>query len=338
MSENNSAQLTKPASAPSDVPQPKNSYSPVNSGAKRWLLIAVAVAFAISCFSKYFNPYYRGVAIDVAINIILAVSLNLINGHTGQFSLGHAGFMAVGAYTAAKFTLVFSSAVSAALHPVLFLVALLIGGLVAALVGLAVGVPSLRLRGDYLAIVTLGFGEIIRVIFQNMESVGAASGLMGIPNYTNLFWVWAGAAITVYVIGCLVHSTYGRGFIAVHNDEVAASAMGINPTRYKVTAFVIGSFFAGIAGGLYAHHKQFLSPTGFDFMKSIDIVVMVILGGMGRTAGVICAAVLLTLLPEFLRGFADYRMIIYSLLIIGLMMARPQGLFTFRWPLKAGNK
>jgi branched-chain amino acid transport system permease protein len=126
-----------------------------------------------------------------------------------------------------------------------------------------------------------------------------------------------------------VNSTYGRGFIAVQDDEVAASAMGINPTRYKVTAFVVGAFFAGIAGGLYAHHKQFLSPTGFDFMKSIDIVVMVILGGMGRTAGVIIAAILLTLLPEFLRGFADYRMIIYSLLIVVLMIARPQGLFAF---------
>lgn len=302
-------------------------------GAKRWLLVALAGAFAVSYFSNHFNRYYLGVAIDVGINVILAVSLNLINGHTGQFSLGHAGFMAVGAYAAAKFTLVFSPQVADKLHPALFFVALILGGLMAALVGLVVGVPSLRLRGDYLAIVTLGFGEIIRVVFQNMDSVGAASGLKDIPNYTNLFWVFAAGAITVYVIGCLVHSTYGRGFIAVRDDEVAASAMGINPTRYKVIAFVVGAFFAGIAGGLYAHHKQFLSPTGFDFMKSIDIVVMVILGGMGRTAGVIVAAVLLTLLPEYLRGFSDYRMIIYSLLIIILMMARPQGLFAFG-PLK----
>jgi branched-chain amino acid transport system permease protein len=199
-----------------------------------------------------------------------------------------------------------------------------------------VGIPSLRLRGDYLAIVTLGFGEIIRVIFQNMDAVGAASGLKGIPGYTTFFWVWALAAATVYVVTCLVNSTYGRGFIAVHDDEVAASAMGINPTRYKVTAFVVGAFFAGIAGGLYAHHKQFLSPTGFDFLKSIDIVVMVILGGMGRTVGVILAAVLLTLLPEFLRGFAEYRMILYALLIVLLMIVRPQGLFAFgrRAPVK----
>lgn len=300
------------------------------TGARRWLLLAIIAAFVVSYFSSYFNRYYLGIAIDVGINIILAVSLNLINGHTGQFSLGHAGFMAVGGYTAASITLALSKQLSSlAAVPALFVVALLAGGLMAALAGLAVGVPSLRLKGDYLAIVTLGFGEIIRVVFQNMESVGAASGLKGIPGFTNLFWAWGLAAVTVYVVASLVNSTYGRGFIAVHDDEVAASAMGVNPTRYKVTAFVIGAFFSGIAGGLYAQHKQFLSPTGFDFLKSIDIVVMVILGGMGRTAGVILAAIVLTLLPEVLRGVASYRMILYSLMIIVLMMARPQGLFTF---------
>jgi branched-chain amino acid transport system permease protein len=215
------------------------------------------------------------------------------------------------------------------LQPLFFLAVLITGGLVAALAGLVVGVPSLRLRGDYLAIVTLGFGEIIRVVYQNSPAFGAATGLTGIPGFTNLFWAWALAAVTTFVVATLVNSTYGRGFIAVHDDEVAASAMGLNPVRYKVTAFVIGAFFAGVAGGLYAHHKSFISPTGFDFMKSIDIVVMVILGGMGRTAGVIAAAIALTVLPELLRGLADYRMIIYSLLIIGLMMARPQGLFAF---------
>ncbi|HXI73898.1 MAG TPA: branched-chain amino acid ABC transporter permease [Verrucomicrobiae bacterium] len=302
----------------------------MNSGAKRFLLVAIFVAAVVSSFSAHFNRYYLGIAIDVGINIILAVSLNLINGHTGQFSLGHAGFMAVGAYSSAKLTIELSRVVPPHWMPLIFLTTLLVGGLLAAIAGLAVGVPTLRLRGDYLAIVTLGFGEIIRVILQNTESVGAASGLKGIPGYANLFWVWAFAAITVYVITSMVNSTYGRGFIAVHDDEVAASAMGINPVRYKVTAFVVGAFFAGIAGGLYAHHKQFLSPTGFDFLKSIDIVMMVILGGMGRTAGVIIAAILLTLLPEFLRTFAEYRMIIYSLLVIGLMIVRPQGLFSFR--------
>jgi len=294
-----------------------------------WLLVALAavigLSFAVPSITSSIRggPYYLGIALDVGINIILAVSLNLINGHTGQFSLGHAGFMAVGGYVAAKFTLLCGAS------PLLFLPALLLGGCIAALVGLAVGVPSLRLKGDYLAIVTLGFGEIIRVIFQTSDFFGAATGLVGIPRIASFAWVWAFAAVTVYFITTIVNSTYGRGFIAVHDDEIAASAMGINPVRYKVTAFVIGAFFAGIAGGLYAHHKGTLSPTGFDFLKSIEIVVMVILGGMGRTVGVILAAIILTILPELLRGVAEYRMIIYSLLIIGLMLTRPQGLFTF---------
>lgn len=303
-------------------------------GAKRWLIVAVVLIAIVSAFSHHFNRYYLGIGIDIGINIILAVSLNLIMGHTGQFSLGHAGFMAVGSYTAASFTIALSKNAPESAAPFLLLGGLILGGLMAAVCGLAVGVPTLRLRGDYLAIVTLGFGEIIRVVFQNMEAVGAASGLSGIPNHTNFFWSWAAAALAAYAIAALVNSTYGRGFIAVHDDEIAASAMGINPTRYKVTAFVVGAFFAGVAGALYAHHKQAINPTGFDFMKSFEIVVMVILGGMGRTVGVIMAAILLTILPEILREYmrpiADCRMIIYSLLIIIIMMARPQGLFTLR--------
>lgn len=298
-------------------------------GAKRSLLISIAVAIGVSLCSGWMNRYYAGVAVDIAINIILAVSLNLINGHTGQFSLGHAGFMAVGAYNAAKFSLLLQPHVPAWAQPFIFIAGLICGGIAAAIAGLLVGIPTLQLRGDYLAIVTLGFGEIIRVVFQTTDAFGAATGLAGIPPWTNLAWSWGFAALTVYVVTCVVNCTYGRGFIAVHDDEIAASAMGINPVRYKVTAFVIGAFFAGVAGGLYAHHKQFISPSGFDFMKSIDIVVMVILGGMGRTVGVIIAAILLTILPEVLRGFAEYRMILYSLLIIIIMITQPQGLFAF---------
>ena len=301
-------------------------------GAKRSLFGAIVLAVVISLCSGFFNRYDLGVAIDIGINVILAVSLNLIVGHTGQFSLGHAGFMAVGGYTAAKLTLTLQAMCPPWAQPLLFVVALLLGGLMAGMVGFLVGVPTLQLRGDYLAIVTLGFGEIIRVFFQTTDAFGAATGLTGIPNWANFGWTWSFAALTVFTITCIVNSTYGRGFIAVHDDEIAASAIGINPVRYKVTAFVVGAFFAGIAGGLYAHHKQFLSPTGFDFLKSIDILVMVILGGMGRTVGVIIAAVLLTILPEALRGFAEYRMILYSLLIIGIMIARPQGLFAFGKP------
>lgn len=293
-------------------------------GAKRWLLLGIAIAVAASYFSPQFNRYYLGVVIDVGIAIILATSLNLINGHTGQFSLGHAGFMAVGGFFSACVSLHAGGIIDAFWY---FPAVLIAGGLLSAGVGLLVGVPSLRLRGDYLAIVTLGFGEIIRVVAQNTEAIGAASGLKGIPKLTNLGWTFGFAAITIYAISSLVNSTYGRAFIAVHDDEIAAESNGVDTTRTKVTAFVTGAFFAGIAGGLYAHHKQFLSPTGFDWLKSIDIVVMVILGGMGRTVGVIAAAILLTLMPEFLREFSEYRMIIYALLIILLMLLRPAGLF-----------
>jgi len=297
--------------------------------AKTFLLGALALGFLVSVAASHFNSYWLFITYDIAINVILAVSLNLINGYTGQFSLGHAGFMAVGAYTAAVITNQFGDLNPFAAGAV-FSGALLAGGALAAGAGLLVGIPTLRLRGDYLAIVTLGFGEIIRVIFQNMQAVGGARGLSVAHGWTDFFWAFGAAAAAVYVVAALVHSTYGRGFLAVRDDEVAASAMGINPVRYKVTAFVIGAFFAGVAGGLYAHSKQFITPGGFNFMQSVSIVVMVILGGMGNTVGVILAAVLLTLLPEFLRPIAEYRMILYSLLLVVLMLARPQGLFTFR--------
>ena len=297
--------------------------------AKTFLLGALALGFLVSVAASHFNSYWLFITYDIAINVILAVSLNLINGYTGQFSLGHAGFMAVGAYTAAAITNQFGDLNPFAAGAV-FSGALLAGGALAAGAGLLVGIPTLRLRGDYLAIVTLGFGEIIRVIFQNMQAVGGARGLSVAHGWTDFFWAFGAAAAAVYVVAALVHSTYGRGFLAVRDDEVAASAMGINPVRYKVTAFVVGAFFAGVAGGLYAHSKQFITPGGFNFMQSVSIVVMVILGGMGNTVGVILAAVLLTLLPEFLRPIAEYRMILYSLLLVVLMLARPQGLFTFR--------
>jgi len=223
------------------------------SGAKRWLVLGIALAILASYFTPQFNRYYLGIAIDVGIAIILATSLNLINGHTGQFSLGHAGFMAVGGYLSAWISLKIGATPHAAWF---FPLSLLAGGLLAAFVGLLVGVPSLRLRGDYLAIVTLGFGEIIRVIAQNTEAVGAASGLKGIPKYSTLGWTFGLAALTVYVITSLVNSTYGRGFIAVHDDEIAAESNGVDTTRTKVTAFVTGAFFAGSAGARYADHAQ----------------------------------------------------------------------------------
>lgn len=297
-----------------------------------YLLIAVVASFVASYFSRYYNAYFLDIALTCGINITLAVSLNLINGYTGQFSLGHAGFMAIGAYSSALLTTIYGSKLLPLFGGqtwLFFPIALYVGGLVASIAGLVVGVPSLRLKGDYLAIVTLGFGEIIRVILQNIDAVGASRGMISIPDYSNLFWTFGIAAITVYTVWALVNSTYGRGFIAVNDDEIAAEAMGLNTTRYKITAFVIGAFFAGLAGGIYAHFKQYIAPQGFGFDKSIEIVVIVILGGMGNNIGVIIAAILLTLLTEMLRKFGDYRMILYSLLIIVLMITRPQGLFTW---------
>ena len=302
-----------------------------------YLLAALLAAFGISYFSDRIDPYYLDVIIGIGINIILAVSLNLVNGYTGQFSLGHAGFMSVGAYAAAAVSLFLGPKLlgveggTALQQGLLFMAALTAGGLGAAVAGLLVGVPSLRLKGDYLALVTLGFGEIIRVIFQNVEFLGGALGLNGIPAYTTIFWVLAFVALAVFTVTCLVNSTYGRGFLATKDDEIASEAVGLNTTRYKIVAFVVGAFFAGAAGGLYGHFKMTITPTGFDFTKSIEIVVMVILGGMGNTLGVILAAILLTLLPEVLRPIAEYRMIIYSLLLIILMILRPQGLFNFKW-------
>jgi len=299
------------------------------------LLAALAAAGVIARCSGLIDPYYLDVLTIIGINVILAVSLNLVNGYTGQFSLGHAGFMSVGAYLSAAVSLFLGPRLlgpdpSALGQGLFFLGALLAGGLAAAAAGWVVGIPSLRLRGDYLAIVTLAFGEIIRVVFQNVDALGGALGLNGIPPYTTIFWVLAFAALTIFTVTCLVHSTYGRGFLAVHDDEIAAAAVGLNPTRYKIVAFVVSAFFAGIAGGLYGHFRLTITPAGFDFTKSIEIVVMVILGGMGNTPGVILAAILLTLLPELLRPVAEYRMIIYSLLLIVLMILRPQGLFSLK--------
>ena len=205
----------------------------------------------------------------------------------------------------------------------------------AALAGFLVGAPSLRLRGDYLAIVTLGFGQIIAVILRNIPALGGALGLDQIPLTTDLGWVFAAAALAIYVVSTLVHSTYGRGFLAVSDDEVAAEAMGVNTTRYKVVAFVIGAFFAGIAGGLDAHFNTTINPKGYDFNRSIEIVAMVILGGMGSTRGVVVAAFLLTVANYKLSALKEYRPLLYAGLLIAMMLLRPQGLFAFGGKRKA---
>lgn len=313
-----------------------------------YLLVCLLVSLFAEGYISTRLAYYYDILITIGINIILAVSLNLVNGYTGQFSLGHAGFMAVGAYASASWSNhldpMILSAFGGSANPLATNLALVISmtfaGILAAVAGVAVGIPSLRLRGDYLAIMTLGFGEIIRTAILNTDFLGAARGLSVSGIYTNLFWTFGVAGVATYVVLALVNSTYGRGFLTVRDDEVAAEAMGINPTRYKVQAFVVGAFFAGIAGALYGHFKAFLTPEGFNFFRSVDVVVMVILGGMGSTIGVILAATLLTILPELLRalahtqivppayqGLLENRLILYSLLLIILMLTRPQGLF-----------
>jgi branched-chain amino acid transport system permease protein len=310
----------------------------------RRVLGAAAVLVVLAALNAWLpravNPYVFQVLILVGINIILAVSLNLVNGFTGQFSIGHAGFMAVGAYVSAMFSLVVGVPAVASLtgagvpavaaQGAMLLVALVLGGLVAAVAGWLVGLPSLRLRGDYLAIVTLGFGEIIRVLILNIEAVGGARGLPGIPPWADFFWVFLGVAVVITLARNLAHSTHGRAMFAIRDDEIAAEALGVDTTRYKVAAFVIGAFFAGVAGGLFAHYLSYLNPNTFTFLKSIEVIAMVVLGGMGSLSGSVLAAIVLTLLPEVLRPVKDYRMVIYSLLLIVLMIARPQGLLGTR--------
>lgn len=263
------------------------------------------------------NDVAETTLILICINIILAVSLNLINGYTGQFSLGHAGFMSIGAYTSAVMTLDFS---------VPFPLALVVGGLVAALFGFLIGLPTLRLKGDYLAIATLGLGEIIRITLLNTEYVGGASGLSGIPAKTSWGWVFLFTVITVVIIQNFVRSTHGRACIAIRENEIAAESMGINTTIYKVIAFVIGAFFAGVGGGLYAHKFYVINPTSFNFIKSFEILVIVVLGGLGSTTGAIVGAVVLTMIFTLLQDYPELRMIIYSLTLIIMMIFRPGGM------------
>ncbi len=256
----------------------------------------------------------------IGVNIIMAASLNLINGYTGQFSLGHAGFMAVGAYVLVVLT--------ANLH-VPFLVALLAGGAAAGALGCLIGLPTLRLSGDYLAIATLGLSEIIRIVLMNIQYVGGAAGFSGIPHLTTFPWVFFSMLATLFVIKNFVNSTHGRACIAIRENEIAAEAMGVNTTKYKVMAFTIGAAFAGVAGGLFAHIFYIITPLSFTFMQSFNYLIMVVLGGLGSITGAIAGAFVVTFISAILADWPEYRMIIYALALILLMFYRPQGLFGY---------
>jgi branched-chain amino acid transport system permease protein len=280
--------------------------------------------------------------------VVLAVSLNIINGITGQFSIGHAGFMAVGAYLSAVTSIALkdfqlSFLPEAVSNQVFFVTSLAVGGIAAGLFGFLVGLPSLRLRGDYLAIVTLGFGEIILVAVRNTPSLGGALGLSGTPQWSSFFSVWFAVFLVVLLARRLLDSPHGRSLAAIREDEVAAEAMGVDTTSYKVRSFVVSSFFAGVAGGLFSHFQSIITPgDSFSFVKSMEIVVMVVAGGLGSTTGAVVAAVLLTLLPEAMRSafislggdnvalaqsIDQLRKPIFGLLLVVIMLTRPQGIF-----------
>jgi branched-chain amino acid transport system permease protein len=299
-------------------------------------LVSLLVLAALGGAANFgLNAYMQLMLLFILVNCLMAMSLNLINGYTGQFSLGHAGFMALGAYFSAYASSHWNF-FPAPFEIFNFLYISIGAGILAAAAGFLVGLPSLRLKGDYLAIVTLGFGEIIRVALLNMDFLGGARGYSGIPGFPS-FWI-AFTFASFWVIVCfftiwrLLHSTYGRGFLSVREDEIAAEAMGVNTTKMKVRAFMISSFFAGVAGALFANFTNYISPSSFTFLTSVNAVIMVVLGGMGSMSGSVVAAIFITLLPELLRPLQDWtgidlRMVIYSLSLIIIMILRPAGLF-----------
>lgn len=297
------------------------------------LVVYAVVQFLIN--GEILNFYYQNMLITMCINIMLAVSLHLVIGITGQFSIGHAGFMAIGAYI---------SAIGTMKLELPFITAIILGAVVAALAGLLVGVPTLRLKGDYLAIATLGFAEIIRIVFLNVDYVGGAAGIQ-VMRQSDWTYAFFAVVITILVIANFTKSRHGRACIAIREDEIAADAMGINTTYYKVVAFAIGSFFAGVAGAIYSHNFYIIQPTTFGFLKSFDILIFVVLGGLGSLSGSVLAAVFLTLVTTYLQGFPETRMIIYSLVLIIVMLYRPTGLMgtkevtdLFKFGKKGGSK
>jgi len=304
---------------------------------KKWVfwLVALAVLAGLQAgLQVLIGAYNYQIVILVGINVILAVSLNLINGFTGQFSIGHAGFYAVGAYTSASLVYYGGASIrtltsfipAMAQNAILLFLGLFAAAAAAGIAGLAVGIPSLRLRGDYLAIVTLGFGEIIRVLILNIDAIGGSRGFSGIPQLSNFFWVYLFVLITIVVVHNLVHSSYGRAFISIRDDEIAAEAMGVDTTRVKVLSFVISSMFAGIAGGLFGHYTMYLHPNSFLFTTSFYLIIMIVVGGLGSIEGAILGAVLVTVTLEVFRGFGAFRLVNFAVLLVLIMIYRPQGL------------
>ncbi|NLA28589.1 MAG: branched-chain amino acid ABC transporter permease [Propionibacterium sp.] len=287
------------------------------------LLAATYVIVLVLIETGIINAYLQATMVTICVNIMLAVSLNLVTGFTGQFSLGHAGFMAIGAYSTALITMSIPTVWG-------FVLGLVTGAVLAALLGFLVGLPTLRLRGDYLAIATLGMAEIIRVLLLNMGFTNGAAGLSGIPQFVNWNWLFVLTVGTVVLISNFLNSRFGHDCIAVREDEIAAESIGVRSTRVKTLAFMTGAFFGAIAGGVYASYFYFLKPDLFGFMQSINILVIVVLGGLGSVSGSIIAAVLLAVISTLLQPFPEIRMILYSLALVVLMVFRPQGIMGSR--------
>lgn len=283
------------------------------------IILAIFALFALLMQTGVINSYYESVLFTICINIILAVSLNLVIGICGQFSLGHAGFMAIGAYSAGVVSKMIPG------YGGMFL-GILAGFAISAVAALIVSIPTLRLRGDYLAIATLGFGEIIRILIMNMKITNGAAGLTGIPQLTTWPLLYAATVISVIICTNFMRSAQGRACTAIREDEIAAEAMGINTTKYKVMAFVVGAILASLAGSLFANYFFVLNPNQFTFNKSIDILVMVVFGGMGSMSASVLAAILIGLLNMYLQQFTDLRMIIYGAALVLMMIFKPSGI------------
>ncbi|MFZ2088223.1 MAG: branched-chain amino acid ABC transporter permease [Desulfobaccales bacterium] len=300
---------------------------------KRLLIWAGALALlALSWVlpeSGLLNPYVVQILMYVGINMILTLSLNLVNGYMGEFSVGHAGFMAIGAYVSAILSVWY---LPRDLGPWVFPLIVVAGGLTAALAGLVVAFPSFRTRGDYLAIVTLAFNMIVKSILENIDAVGGPRGFQDISLLTTFPWVVFWVLLTFYLMRNLVYSNFGRGIMAIREDEVAANLTSVDTRRLKVYAFCVSAFFAGVAGGLFAHLLQFINPRSFSILKSTDMLVMVYLGGMGSLTGSLLGATLFTLVLEFLRPLGLWRWVIGPLLLVLLMIFQPRGIMGFKDP------
>ncbi|MFO0608636.1 MAG: branched-chain amino acid ABC transporter permease [Polyangiales bacterium] len=303
------------------------------------LLAAVAAALVGVQYAANaaLDAYFIRILSVCGVNVMLAVALNLVNGTTGQFSIGHAGFMAVGAYASAITSTALDHRLGEGMAPVTLLLAALAAVVAAGLAGVAVGVPSLRLRGDYLAIVTLGFGEIIRISIESTEALGGSQGYPlgadSIPAYASLAWVWGAAVVATFAVWNLTYSSYGRALAAIREDEIAAEAAGVPTTRYKVLAFAISAMVTGLAGCMYAHDAtggQHIDPGAFRLEKSVDMLVMIIFGGLGSITGAVLGGVFVAVSLELLRGVQQYRLVAYAALLIGMMLWRPQGLLGTR--------